>query len=448
MLSGAETLTFLLLLILVVGTLLLNYLKKDAISFWSPMTVVALVYSYYVIAGPIQAILNGETFFRFTEHREYVLQAWMLCLVSFGLILIGFNSGTSKIRRNIGFKKEVSTGVENVFGKRLFVLGFLFLLVIAGTGNLVRQVNFLDPGYGGMEGYQGAFTNYFYHGVSFFIPAACFLLVGVLNKKENVIWLIIVVVLALAIYTRQGFRWRHVIIGLSLASTYYLYKETKPNPVLLGSLVIVGITVMGIIGLTRSYNRGLQLAEIEGRSQQELFWEGFGESQIFLSTGLLYERVPEVFDYIGFDPVIQSITMPIPRILWREKPSGDYIEIYNSLYGEVNYGIGVAVLNVGEYYLAFGWVGVVIGSFLIGFFYGRFWDWFKNHRNDPIAIVFYSVGTAYLFMIISRGYLPQVVMLFFFTVGPAWYVWRVHQKRLRKAEHFERLKKRLQEVRG
>ncbi len=445
MLSGAELSVFLILLVLTAGILLTNYLKKDPVSFWSPMTIVALVYSYYVIAGPIQAILNGETLFRAVEHRGFVLQAWGLCLVSQVAMLIGFNATRSGNRQR-ALKETKSTGVETIFGKRLFLIGFFFLLVIAGTGGLAAQINFMDAGYSAMEGYQGAFANYFYHGISFFITAACLLLISLLKNRQNLIWLVLVVLLALAIFTRQGFRYRHVLLGLSLVSTFYLYKGRKPNPVLLGSLAVVGITIMGIIGLTRAYNRGLQLQGIEGRSQEELFWAGFGESQVFLSTGLLYEQVPDVFEHIGFDPIIQSVTMPIPRVLWPGKPAGDYIEIYQGLYGEIVFGIGVAVLNVGEYYLAFGWAGVIIGSFLIGFFYGKLWNWFKRNRTDPVAIVLYSITASFLYIIISRGYLPQVAMLFVFTVGPAWYVWRVHTKRLERQARYAALRKKLDQV--
>jgi len=190
--------------------------------------------------------------------------------------------------------------------------------------------------------------------------------------------------------------------------------------------------ILGYIGITRQYGRGLDIEKMEESTGEEVMDSGFAEGYIFFTTGLLVGMVPEYFNYIYFDPVIQSITMPVPRALWKGKPSGDYIQIYNRLYGEERYGQGVAVLNFGEYYLAFGWIGVIIGGFLLGFIYKKLWLWYLNFRNNDYAIVLYTVSVSFIFVIISRGYLPQVTMTFFFCVGPAWLIWRNHYIQMRR----------------
>jgi hypothetical protein len=202
----------------------------------------------------------------------------------------------------------------------------------------------------------------------------------------------------------------------------------------LASVTVVFITLMGLIGLTRNYGRGLDLFKVEEKTNYELFIQGITESITFQTTGLLMDQVPEVYDYIGIDPIWQSIVFPIPRRLWPEKPSGDYIEIINRLYLINNYlGIGAAVLNYGEMYLAFGWWGIIIGSLILGWIAKKLWLWYQVNRENPLAIVTLAVASSFFYVVISRGYLPQVVMNFFFTVGPCLVIiWWVNRKAKRR----------------
>jgi biotin transporter BioY len=119
--------------------------------------------------------------------------------------------------------------------------------------------------------------------------------------------------------------------------------------------------------------------------------------------------------------------------LWPEKPSGDYIRIINNLYLVNNYlGIGAAVLNFGEYYLAFGWWGVFIGSFLLGWLARKLWNWYRSDRENPLVIITFVVANSFIYVVISRGYLPQVVMNFFFTVFPCFVIYWLWKRKARR----------------
>ena len=85
----------------------------------------------------------------------------------------------------------------------------------------------------------------------------------------------------------------------------------------------------------------------------------------------------------------------------------------------------------GEHYLAFGWIGIIIGGFLLGWFYKKLWVWFQANSNNPVIVVVYAVTLSYAYVIISRGYLPQVTMLFFFSVYPIYFVSSLISKRYR-----------------
>jgi hypothetical protein len=80
------------------------------------------------------------------------------------------------------------------------------------------------------------------------------------------------------------------------------------------------------------------------------------------------------------------------------------------------------MLNYGEHYLAFGWIGIIIGGLATGMFSRIGWNWFLRRKEEQLAIVFIAVFNSFLYVVLSRGYLPQVVMNFFFTLGPIIYL--------------------------
>jgi oligosaccharide repeat unit polymerase len=430
MLSFEEKIYVFLMALLSIGILIINYRKKNPLEFWSPLTIISLIYFYYVIVGPLLAIRNDETFFRFTEHREYVVYAWRVSFIGFIGILSGFYLGRS-MEKKFANPNDGSNATElnKKYGLRLFILGLIGLTIFTGLGGVISKVSFWDINAYSNLGYAGAFRNYFLHAIDFFIPALVLLFIYVVKRRFSWVWFFIFMFLALAVFTKEGFRWRYVVLGLSLLISYFTVFNKKPNVIIISVIILGGIGFMGFLGLTRNYGRGLNFTSITGKSNSEIFLEGFGESSIFMTTGLLVKDVPDMFAFVKFDPIIQTLAMPVPRVLWPAKPSGDYIQIYENLYGTKQFGFGTAVINFGEYYLAFGYLGVLIGGFLIGFFYRRFWDWFKVRTTNEAAITYYAVGVSYLYLIISRGYLPQVTMLFFFTVFPAYIVYRLSKNK-------------------
>lgn len=431
MLSFEESIYVYGLAILTLGSITANYLHRDPVRIWSPLTMVSLVLLYYCIAGPIRGILNEETYFRAVEHRPYMVYAWRLSFIGFVTFWLGFQLKSSLNRPQPGFSSVHSLRDERFFGFRLLFISALALLILFGTGGLAGQLTLWRTQYT-PELYQGAFQNYLLHGMNLSIGASCLLLIAVMKKKVGWMWWAIILLVLFLIYTKQGFRWRHVVLGLSLVLTYFTMLNRKPSPVLLLILAVVGITVMGAIGVARTYGRGLDRLAIQEGTREEFFESGFGESSIFMTTGLLVHQVPEVFPHIHFDPLIQTLAMPVPRVLWPGKPSGDYIQTIHLLYGIPAYGIGAATLSFGEYYLAFGYTGVALISFLLGFGFSRFWNWFLLNRENGFAIATYAVGVSYSYVIFSRGYLPQVVMLFFFTVFPLYLVYRMQRRRQEK----------------
>lgn len=411
-----------------------NWLKKDPVHFWSPLTMVSLVFFYYTVVGPYFAVINNDTYFRLLEHRPFFLIGWEISLIALISIIVGFQVITVP---KYGERTTILYLPFNYarVGQILWIVTILGIIGLVGTGGLVSQLDVFNPSYGSsLIGQGGAFRNYLMHSINLLVGAACLYLVATMNDKSKLIWFFFILLFAVAVFTRQGFRWRHIVLGMSLLAIFHLIKVKKINVIVLTVLAIVGVMAMGFIQSTRSYGRGLKVDTEQSVSGEDLLERGLGESSIFMTTSLLVAKTSLTDDYIGFDPIVQAIVMPIPRVLWPEKPSGDYLVKIRDLYSAAQdiAGAGAAILNYGEYYLMFGMPGLIIGCILLGIILKLVWRWFLLRRNNPLAIVAYAVFFSYIFVIISRGYLPQVFMLFMLTVFPLFWLFSRQMKLLKK----------------
>jgi oligosaccharide repeat unit polymerase len=429
-LSDIELICVLALGFLTLYHLLRKFMSRDYRELWSPMAFVSLIFFYYTVSGPLIAIDAGFTYFKLTEHRPFYEVSWIAALLSFVFFTIGY-SVTQKplLNSSLLVLREYNLTVPyGKWGLNLYIIGFLLFLVYAGSN--IRA--FLNPlGGVGVEelGYQGSFSNYFVLPVNFFVPALCLMLVDVLRKKFSLSLFLVLLFAAVSIYITFAFRYRLVMMGMALAVTHYSQRRTKPRLVFVVGILIVAITLMGVIQKTRTYFGGLNLNKIENETSFDFFRTGMGDAVTFSTMGLMIKNIPDKVDYIYFAPYVQGFLIPIPRALWPNKPAGEHLKDIYLLYGSEENGKGAAWPFYGEYYYSFGWFGIAIGSFLMGYVLKRFYMWFIRYPS-PMVTVTYSTGLGILFFMITRGYFPQHVMLFFFAVYPCFFLIR-RMKRLK-----------------
>ncbi len=438
MFSGEETFTLTLLGGLLIGIPLVNLLNKDYRRIWSPMTMICLVYFYYCFLGGINAVVSEDTLYRLLDHRPYFLQAWQGGLVALVSILVGFNISKNQRKKIREYNVE---GVESQLfrlGRITFIIGFTMYFITVG-GAIGSKITFWEQAQGGRGLYGGAFRAYFALGVNILTTGVALLFANFMIRKNQIAWLLATGFVTTGFYLTAGFRYRIVILTLTMLATYYLIKKVRPNPVFVGGIGIVFIGLMGVINYARTYSRGLDLERITDKGNEELVLSGLKETYTFQTTGLMMHKVDEeVVEKIGFSPIWESIVSPIPRAIWKNKPTGSYLDriliIYSGDPDRVTQrGRGAAVLNYGEYYLAFGWFGIIAYGLLLGWGCGKLWSWFLQDSTNPLRIVGYAACNAYLYMVLSRGYLPQVTMLFFFTAFPGVYIHNRVMKKLKPA---------------
>lgn len=417
---------FLAILTTVLSVLVFTYVKGYK-EFFSPLTLIAIIFGYYCVLGPYQAIDAGDTYDRLRNMRPFYVSALWGAFVALLCYILGFflHGRTTMVTRLPLLPNDVLLA----YGKKTFLAGFILFTISTG-GNVGKLINPLDAEY--VQQVGGSFGNYFGLALNFVIPGITLLFLYFIITRKALLWFVIPFIVSAGIFITLGFRYRLVLLIASIGIVYYLTMKKRPNLVFISAALFLFIALMGIINLSRQYGSGLDMKKLEGKDTEGYYKSGLRESLIFQTSGAIIDIVPERHPYAGFTPLISTLTFPIPSAIYSGKESAKYLfDALDAIYGK-KISQGSAVMSYAEYYLAFGWMGIVIGCFLIGWFYRKLWNWYLANQGNPLAIATYAVTVSYLYVIISRGYLPQVTMLFFFTVYPVFAVLYFAKKKYKK----------------
>ncbi|HZY78326.1 MAG TPA: O-antigen polymerase [Cyclobacteriaceae bacterium] len=406
--------------------LVYNY-QKGYQYLWSPLSIIAIIFAYYCLLGPYEAVSSGKTVDRLLNMRPFYSSAFWGAFVLIFSCIIGFHLKTPDRRQSPTPPYPIDTLFT--YGRNICIIGFV-LFAIATGGGVVYLINPILADGGGPtdEALGGSFANYLTLSLNFLIPGVSLLLAYSMKTNKRWAWFTVVLIVSIGVFTSLGFRYRLVLLLGSLAIIYYLSVKRRPNILLAFGFFVLFILAMGVINETRNYGRGLDTTRLEN-SNQSYYESGLNESRIFQTSGAVIDLTPSKIPHAGFTPIINTILFPIPSQLFPGKKSAEYLfNALNAIYGGP-VSQGAAFMAYGEYYLAFGWFGIIIGGFLIGWFYKKLWSWYLADHRDPLHIAIYAVTVIYLYVIVSRGYLPQVTMLFFFSVFPVYIVRRIIKRR-------------------
>ena len=244
--------------------------------------------------------------------------------------------------------------------------------------------------------------------------------ISTLQNKRKYLLTVVSIIFSTFLYLNSGFRYRIFILFSSLILYLLAKTKLKANIKLNFSILAIFFILifMIIIEQIRSYGVGFNLDSLNFTNNFIGNFFNTAESSVFITTSGVINAIPEKLPFQNFYPLIKAIMHPLPSGFF-DKNAGDYLfNITNAVYGFRNIHQGAAYLNYAEYYLMFGWFGIFIFSFLLGHIFKRFWLWINLHQNEPLALLLYVLNVSYIFSIITRGYLPQQLHLYFFIVFP------------------------------
>lgn len=409
------------LILLCVGVLIRNWFHGP-MSVWSPMSLISLLFLYYCALGPLYFVFMGQTEFLGVDFRYIYWKGWGASLLSFIFVGLGYMS----YRGKKGYIGQVCS--DDLLQKfAIILIGLSFFAMLYWTTFYRATASMFNPfssdeARGEITQYTtNQFANYLVNFINLSIPAAVLSMLIWLQKRSiyALSALIFVAGFGMAFYLSSGFRFRIVWLTIALMAAYYLWRKKRPNPVLLGGGALLFIAAMGLIGMTRSYWSGLNMERAQGAKFSDYIDRGFNEAGIFVSLCSVVDVVPDKLGYTYWDPIWITITFPLPRALWPNKPHSETMAVLGRSFG-ANGGeeSGQAIVFFGEWYIACGWLGLIGSSFLFGYLCKRLWVWFLQRRDDKLVILIYTVTLGFLYFVFSRGYTPMMVMNFVFGLLP------------------------------
>ena len=109
-------------------------------------------------------------------------------------------------------------------------------------------------------------------------------------------------------------------------------------------------------------------------------------------------------DIHGYDYGIQYaeyLVRPIPRGFWPDKPEQVAIRMRYEFWGEKMGGIPPTVF--GEFYMSFGYIGLIIGSIFLGVILGLLERIYQRIYSEPEISVVYAIMVAFIVFSVTRS---------------------------------------------
>lgn len=413
-------------LILISAIILLILVKavfsKNKLEIFSPIVFIALIFLVYTVIGPLIFMNFDFNVFPKRFIRQFYLPAWKGSFVSLLFIYIGYEFWGKRAKKI----KEYRPKLNKMFLVALTInITGLLLYAMVNPQRFILQLNPFSGVRFPQSTDLGGFIHYFETAINFLIAGNALMLVSL--KKINIFdikfWVFLFfLIITFSIYSSLGFRYRLLLLVVTIFVAYFLNQKKRPSLLYLLLLIPAFISFMGLMDKVRSHDKGIVLKRLKKSKDDNFLIEAFRETNIFPISGVIIKAVPEKVDYVYTDIFVNTLLLPIPRKFYPEKNTDAYIrepiKVYKQL-AKIDAHKWAAMLFFSEWYIAFGWFGLAGISFFLGFIYRRIWEWTKENINNGYIIVIYATSLSFLYFFITRGYLPGAVTIFAFSVMPS-----------------------------
>lgn len=227
---------------------------------------------------------------------------------------------------------------------------------------------------------------------------------------------ILVLVASAILLLGIGQRGRFFVPLLAAGLVWFKTSRRRPSPRLLTVIaIVVAFAASTLIGVLRQPAGFRQLSV-----QNITFASVGGGNELFAPLAGLVQTVPSQVRYLHGASYLETFEIPIPRVIWPSKPTGD-IKLVTEDFDPRNNGL--AFPEFGEMYANFGTIGVVIGSVLVAFLVEGLWIRIASTQSIREVVVL-SVIFAIVAQIFVRGAIAGMFVIFVGLLAATLYVCR------------------------
>jgi oligosaccharide repeat unit polymerase len=180
------------------------------------------------------------------------------------------------------------------------------------------------------------------------------------------------------------------ILATYVISMFGAYALGRPD-LKLKRLLIVGIPIAGILLFAMTLMLEFRAAGgVLAIASEDRQYDTLYIDHNIVAVSNLTGVFPDAVDFLGLEIPYQAIIRPIPRALWPDKPEGLSTAVEEAL-GVADGVTTVSCTFVGEAYMAFGYIGVLIAGLMFGAG-AALWNRIAQHAGSSFFQILYASG--------------------------------------------------------
>lgn len=378
------------------------------------------IYCQYILFSPLFFYFNDRRTIIGTDISKYYGTGFFFNCLSILFFLLGYWMINRRGKKWMAPPKKILLNPE-----KIITIVFYATYGIVLTNMAVGGINVVNVFAGNEVAGLGA------RGGSYFLQNFADSLVSVLvlaylfdiPKRKLLTW----IMLSFFLFSILGFRYRIMLSLFGLLFVYLFKNKVGPKQVA-WSLVFMSLTLYAIIFSTvnrkslilRQYS---QIVYDPLKFKAEGFFEQTRGALADMAIYKLYDNPSKQATYdLGMTTFGYVFVRMIPRTIYPNKddfyPPPQIKTIFLAYDAYWAKKSGEAPLSVASFYMAWGWIGVVLGHFFWGLLLRKY-----NARisfRNPFSLAGCIIVALTTFQWITRGYFPQTVDHFVYLMIPLW----------------------------
>jgi oligosaccharide repeat unit polymerase len=413
--------------VIAAASLVFGKARGDRLDLFEPSTVVNVMFLMYYCIRPIYLMSSMSQvtpdIFAARNPANDLDFAWAVGYAGIGLACfhVGYHAMKTRFRNLPGLQTNLKQWDTRRASRVVFIGGLCAIISaaiavyaaggIAGTFAAVGRLREVTAGYA-----------YGLLGASYFPIGVILLVVNHLIGHPRRIWMALFFIMSVVYSAIFGNRTGMFAIVLSCIILYsYIHGIRRPWRFALASaaIAIVIVPVVVFWGFARQFQINIseipRVVNIMRSENSSLFYSQIlGEFDAVDSFAAVLHGGPSVFPFRFGQTYVDVALFIIPRAVWPNKPKafstavGDYV---------TEDGNDVPPGVIGELYVNFSVLGIVMGMFLLGILMGLVYC--RTIGGSPGALAVYAFLIPYFGVFLSRNFVGGGILLLT-AVLPMW----------------------------
>jgi oligosaccharide repeat unit polymerase len=151
------------------------------------------------------------------------------------------------------------------------------------------------------------------------------------------------------------------LIGVTVGAALLVWVQAHPG-MRLKNIIIVGVGTIAL-AWTSQFILNIRTGGLQSFLERGSEYDYLHVDDNFLRLAQVIEIVPAQHPYVGSGMVVYAIVRPIPRVFWPNKPVDAGFDLPTAVGMR---GVSLSMSIIGEWYIGWGWMAIVIGGWLHG----------------------------------------------------------------------------------